>query len=87
MGSLDINHKRSFRPGRAALAMLGAPGAPGVASFYFPPTVKAAAPVPAPLDPAALVLAKWVSDNFDTLEHDDIAQFLVFGHGQFGRDG
>lgn len=82
MGLMDVNRKRSFRPGRAAVAALSTPGA---ANFYFAPMLEAAAP--APLDPAALTLSKWVSDHFDTLEHDDIAQFLVFGHAQFGRDG
>ncbi|MGI4856321.1 MAG: hypothetical protein ACRYHA_05235 [Janthinobacterium lividum] len=91
MSLMDVNRKRSFRPGRAAVV---ASAMPGAASFYFSPTLAAAAPMLAarapmrePLDPAAITLSKWVSEHFDTLEHDDIAQFLVFGHAQFGRDG
>lgn len=91
MGSLDVNRKRSFRPGRAAVAASASSGATG---FYLTPVVATApaatAPLnmraPAPRDPAAVALAEWVSEHFDTLEHDDIAQFLVFGHARFGRD-
>ncbi|MCY0387814.1 hypothetical protein OVY01_11330 [Robbsia sp. Bb-Pol-6] len=84
MGLMDVNRKRSFRPGRAAVS---ASVAPSGAGFYLAPVVEAAASTPVTLDPAAVALSRWVAEGFDTLDHDDIAQFLVFGHAGFGRDG
>lgn len=81
MRSSVVSRKFSYRPGRAAVA--AASEQIPVVPFYVLPQSAQSTPQ---IDQPTVALSAWVVDNFETLECDDIAELLIYGRAQFGRD-